>query len=270
MNISLNLATRPYIDLRPALKHLRIGIAVLAALSLILCLGLRTFHQKAEQARAAELQVQRQINSISQERQGYQAMMRQPENAELLAQIDTLNKLFDEKIFSWTLAIEDLETVLPTGVQVTNLEPIRDAKTGKITLKLRVVGPRDHADDLVQNLERSKHFLQPHIVGENSESSGGPNEKMEPVSASNRFNYDLLAEYNSFSPADRKAERKLEDGKPTADGEHIGQSAPQPRAPHPATAKQQRGKTSAATAPQPLPPLRPSKSIAKPHPGGAL
>lgn len=269
MNISLNLATRPYIDLRPALKRLRLGIAVLAALSLILCLGLRTFHQKAEQARATELQVQRQIDSLSQERQGYQAMMRQPENAELLVQIDTLNKLFDEKIFSWTLAIEDLETVLPTGVQVTNLEPIRDAKTGKITLKLRVVGPRDHADDLVQNLERSKHFLQPHIVGENSESSGGPNERMEPVSASNRFNYDLLAEYNAFSPADRKAERKLEDGKPTADGEHIGQSAPQPRAAHPSAAKQQRGKTS-ATAPPPLPPLRPSRSIAKPHLGGAL
>jgi type IV pilus assembly protein PilN len=271
MNISLNLATRPYIDLRPALKRLRIGIAVLAALCLVLCLGLHAFHQKAEEARAAELQVQRQIDSINQERQGYQAMMRQPENAQLLAQIDTLNKLFDEKIFSWTLAIEDLETVLPTGVEVTNLEPIRDAKTGQITLKLRVVGPRDHADDLVQNLERSKHFLQPHIVGESSESSGGPNEKLEPVSASNRFNYELLAEYNSSSSADRKA-GMLEDGKPPADGERIGQSAPPSHAIHPPVTGQQRGRTPYTGPAQnkPLPPLQKSRSQGKPHPGGAL
>jgi type IV pilus assembly protein PilN len=264
MNISLNLATRPYIDLRPALKRLRVGIAVLAALCLILCIGLRSFHQKAEQARATELQVQRQIDSVSQERQGYQTMMRQPENAELLAQIDTLNKLFDEKIFSWTLAIEDLETVLPNGVQVSNLEPIRDAKSGQITLKLRVVGPRNLADDLVQNLERSRHFSQPHIVGETSETNGGPNEKMEPVSASNRFNYDLMADYNSSAPVDRRVE-KPEDGKPAADGSRIVKSASQPHATHPAAAVQPRGKT-----PPPLPPLRPSTSTVKPHPGGAL
>jgi type IV pilus assembly protein PilN len=267
MNISLNLATRPYVDLRPALKRLRIGIAVLAVLCLVLCLGLRSFHKKAEEARATDLQVQRQIDSINQERQGYQAMMHQPENAQLLVQIDSLNKLFDEKIFSWTLAIEDLETVLPNGVQVSNLEPIRDAKTGQITLKLRVVGPRNLADDLVQNLERSRHFSQPHIVGESSESSGGPNEKMEPVSASNRFNYDLMADYNSAATVDRKAER-LEDGKPPADGNRIGKSAPQPHVIHPAVAAgQHRGKT---PAPVPLPPLRPSMSVAKPHPGGAL
>lgn len=269
MNISLNLATRPYIDLRPALKRLRIGIAVLVALGLILCLGLRAFHQKAEQARAAELQVQRQIDSINLERQGYQAMMNQPDNAQLLAQISTLNKLFDEKIFSWTLAIEDLETVLPAGVEVTNLEPIRDAKTGQITLKLRVVGPRDHADDLVQNLERSKHFVQPHIVGESSESSGGPNEKLEPVSASNRFNYELLADYNSSLPADRKA-GVLEDGKPQADGERIGQSAPPPHVIH--VPGQQRGRTPYTGPAQnrPLPSLQKSTSNSKPHPGGAL
>ena len=55
---------------------------------------------------------------------------------------ENLNQLFDEKAFSWTLAMEDLETVLPGGVQVTTLEPTRD-KDGHITLQLRVLGPRD-------------------------------------------------------------------------------------------------------------------------------
>jgi hypothetical protein len=94
---------------------------------------------------------------------------------------------------------------------VTTIEPVRD-KEGHIILHLRVVGPRDHADDLVENLEHSKHFLLPHIVGESSESTGGANERLEPVSASNRFTFELLAEYNSAAPIDSKAEKqKLEE-----------------------------------------------------------
>ena len=81
--------------------------------------------------------------------------MRQPENAQVLAQAEALNQLFDEKAFSWTLAMEDLETVLPGGVQVTSIEPTRD-KDGHITLHLRVLGPRDRAIELVANLEHSQ------------------------------------------------------------------------------------------------------------------
>ena len=126
--------------------------------------------------------------------------MQRPDNAQLLTQADALNKLFDEKAFSWTLAMENLETVLPGGVQVSTLEPVR-AKDGHITLHLRVDGPRDRAVDLVRNLEHSRRFLEPRIVGESSaETSTGPNQRLEPVSASNRFNFDLLAEYNPPSP----------------------------------------------------------------------
>jgi type IV pilus assembly protein PilN len=236
MHISLNLATRPYIDIRPALKQLRIAMAVLIVIGLGLCLGLRAFHQKAEEARATEQSVQKQINAINQERLGYQNMMGQPENVQLVAHAGELNELFNEKTFSWTLAMEDLETVLPGGVQVTSIEPVRDTKTGKITLKLRVVGPRDRAVDLVQNLERSKHFLQPRIVGESAESMSGPNERLEPISASSRVNFDLLADYNSTAPMalNLRAERKQEEEKPMAAGETAGKRAPVPHAAPPA------------------------------------
>ncbi len=106
-----------------------------------------------------------------------------------------LNQLFDEKAFSWTLAMEAMETVLPGGVQVTSIEPIRD-KDGHITVHVRVVGPRDRADDLVANLEHSRRFLQPRIVGESAESSNSPSQRQEPISISNRFDFDLLADYN--------------------------------------------------------------------------
>ena len=69
---------------------------------------------------------------------------------------------------------------------------------------LRVVGPRNRAIDLVENLEHSRRFLSPRIVGENSETQGGPNQRMEPVSASNRVNFDLLADYIPAKPGERR------------------------------------------------------------------
>ena len=203
MRITLNLATRPFADLGPALKRLRVGMGILALLAIALLFGLRALHQKAEQARARAHSLDGQIARITQEREGYQATMQRPENAKLLTQAEELNKLFDQKAFSWTLAMESLETVLPGGVQVSTLEPVR-AKDGHITLHLRVAGPRDRSVELVRNLEHSRRFLEPRIVGENSDTTNGPNQRLEAVSASNRFTFDLLAEYNPPLPEENK------------------------------------------------------------------
>jgi type IV pilus assembly protein PilN len=207
MRVTLNLATRPFTDLGPAIKRLRIAMGALAVIALALLLGLHALHQKAEEARAREHSFDGEIARVTREHQGYVAMMQQPENARFMSQVEDLNQLFDEKAFSWTLAMENLETVLPAGVQVTQIEPIR-AKTGQTTLHLHVVGPHDLAIDLVRNLEHSKRFLLPRIVGENAESTNsGPNARVEPVSTSNRFEFDLLADYNPPTPDERIADR---------------------------------------------------------------
>ena len=204
MRITLNLATRPFVDMEPRIKLLRVTLVSLAVIAASLGLSLIVIHQKAEQARARERLLDSQIAHITQERQGYKMMMQRPENAELLIRIGELNQILDEKAFSWTLAMENLETVLPGGVQVSTLEPVR-AKDGHITLHLRVDGPHDRSVDLVRNLEHSRRFLQPRIVGESSaETSSGPNQRLEPVSASNRFDFDLLAEYNPPSPGETR------------------------------------------------------------------
>jgi type IV pilus assembly protein PilN len=204
MRVTLNLATRPFADLGPAIRRLRIGIGILAGLAIVLALGLHAVHHRAEEARARAHSLDGAIARVESERQSYQALMQQPDNHQLLVQTDDLNKLFDEKAFSWTLAMENLETVLPGGVQVSSIEPIR-AKDGHITLHLRVIGPHDRSVELVRNLENSKRFLQPRIVGETSEASTNPNQRMEPVSASNRFTFDLFAEYNPPTADEAKA-----------------------------------------------------------------
>jgi type IV pilus assembly protein PilN len=214
MRVTLNLATRPFADLGPAIKRLRIAMGVLALVSILLGFGLHAIHQKAEAARASDHSLDGQIASINQEREGYTALMRQPANAQLLRQSAMLNKLIDEKSFSWTLAIEDLETVLPGGVQVTTLEPARQ-KDGHISLRLRVIGPHNRAVDLVRNLEHSHRFLLPRIIGEDAESLDRPGQRLAPVSAEDRVQFDLLADYNPATPEERaaakKAARRLED-----------------------------------------------------------
>jgi type IV pilus assembly protein PilN len=224
MRIRLNLATRPFADVGPAMKRLRIAMGVLVAVALVLVLGLRHFDKRAEAARARAHSLDGQIAQIENERDSYRALMRQPANALLLQQAGTLNRLFDEKSFSWTLAMEDLETVLPGGVQVSTLEPAR-AKDGHITLHLRVIGPRDKAVDLVRNLEHSKRFLSPRIVGENAETTGAPGQKLEPVSESSKVDFELLAEYNPASPEERKAMRKRA-GAGSEESSERGESGP--------------------------------------------
>lgn len=227
MRVTLNLATRPFADLGPAIKRLRIAMGILAVLAIALGFGLRALHQKAEQARARERVIDAQIARITAERQSYEALMQRPDNAQLLTEAGDLNKLFDLKAFSWTLAMENLETVLPGGLQVSTLEPVR-AKDGSITLHLRVDGARDRAVTLVRNLEHSRRFLLPRIVGENSADIGtGANQRLEPVSATNRFSFDLLADYNPPAPDEARpaGESKM---KAAAEDTRSEPTAPQP------------------------------------------
>jgi len=221
MRVTLNLASRPFTDIGPAVRRLRIGMAVLAAVCLLLGIGLYFFDRQADEARAREHSLDGQIARIRAERMNAEAMMRQPDNARLLDQAQVLNQLFDEKAFSWTLAMEAMETVLPAGVQVSSIEPLRD-KDGHITVHLRVVGPHDKAVDLVRNLESSRRFLVPRITGESAETGSGPNQRPGPVSVSDRFSVDLEAEYNPPTQEERAAANAKKSSAPASStpGEH--------------------------------------------------
>ena len=70
--------------------------------------------------------------------------------------------------------MEDLETVLPGGVQVTSIDPSATRRTGRITMQLRVDGARDRADDLVRAIGTLERFIAaPHYGEERSRASGG-------------------------------------------------------------------------------------------------
>ncbi len=236
MKVTINLASRPYTDHGPAIKQLRIGMGILAGLSLLFGLGLMHFHQAALDMAAKEQQVDRQAQQVQREQTGYRQQMQQPANARVLQQAEFLNGLFDEKNFSWTGAMEDLEQVLPAGVQVTAIEPSR-GKDGNITLHLRVSGPREQAVAMLRNMEHSKRFMTPRISGENAESNsqGG----LQPVHESGppKVTFEVLAEYNPATLAERKAATEaMRRAHPGAGQPHsMGEPRVAPRQRQPAT-----------------------------------
>ncbi len=208
MRIQLNLASRPFVELGPLYLRLRILILLLAVIAVPLWLLLATEKRKAAEAQARLDAVEQKIHALESQRSAFQVQMREPQNASVLTQSQFLNQVFARKAFSWTAVMMDLENVLPSGVQVLNIDPVV-SRDGKVTIRLRVSGPHERAVDLVRNLEHSHRFLSPRLARETAESNqnGRP---IEQVSATSNVNFDLLAEYNPLpetveKPATAKA-----------------------------------------------------------------
>ena len=219
MRISVNLATRPFVELRPLFQRLRIIMAALGVLAIVLGLLL---HSETKKAHAQESQMDalvQQTHGFQQERANNEARMHQPTNAAVLERAQFLNALFVRKSFSWTAVMMDLENVLPAGVQVTNIEP-QTLPDGTITIRLRVSGDRDRTVDLVKNLERSQCFVAPRLSSESAQTQD-PNQRSNgaPVDL-NAVEFDILAGYNPLPVHLRKkAETEQSDtstAKPTA------------------------------------------------------
>ncbi|MFY9937823.1 MAG: fimbrial assembly protein [Silvibacterium sp.] len=203
MKITLNLASKPYVDVRSIIKQLRILMGVLIVLALPLWLLQHAEQKKAQAATARVRAVEGNVQRLRKQQQSYQELMRQPQNAAVLTQSDFLNSLFRRKAFSWTATMTDLETVLPTGVQVLSIEPVV-APDGEVTIRLRVSGARDRAVELVKNLEKSRHFASPRLAGEALTTATGPNMAAQPINAAISVNFDILADYRPLSEADEK------------------------------------------------------------------
>lgn len=197
MRISLNLATRPYLELRPVLARLRAAAVVLFVLALPMLLVIRVAETRARLAEAKVDQLRGNIAQLERAQAQARALTRQGPNAQVLAQAAFLNELFRRKSFAWTAAMSDLETTLPSGVQVQAIDPVV-SPNGLVTIRMRVTGGRERAVDVVHNLERSRYFAAPHVVAEalanqNSGNQGRPG--LTEIASPADVTFDILADY---------------------------------------------------------------------------
>jgi type IV pilus assembly protein PilN len=195
MRISVNLATRPFVELRPLYQRLRIIMAVLGVLAIVLGVWLHSATKRAHIAQAQMDALVQKTRGFQQERANNEARMHQPSNAAVLDRSQFLNALFVRKSFSWTAVMMDLENVLPAGVQVTNIEP-QMLPDGELQIRLRISGDRERAVDLIKNLERSQCFVAPRLSSESAQTQD-PNQRNNgaPVNL-NAVEFDILAGYN--------------------------------------------------------------------------
>ena len=208
MRISINLATRPFIELRPLFARLRLAMAALALLAIGLGIGLYFLSARARTAEAQMDELKRQTAAFQQERQTNETRMLQPENSTVLDRAKFLNTLFASKSFSWTSVMMDLEQVLPAGVQVTSIDPEVTGE-GDVNIHLRVSGPRDLAVDLMRNLEHSQRFLVPRLANETSQTQ--ETGRLLPVVQTGMpggVEFDILSGYNPLPAAKRPAVAK--------------------------------------------------------------
>lgn len=255
MRISINLATHPFVELRPLFARLRITMAALALAAIGLGIGLHILnvHARADQAEMDTLKAQTLAAQI--ERQTNESRMKQPQNSAVLERSTFLNDLFARKSFSWTAVMMDLEHVLPAGVQVTSIEPAISAE-GDVNIRMRVSGQRELAVDLVRNLERSQRFLFPHLSSETAQTKEpGSLRQVALPEVPGGVEFDILSGYNPLSASTKNREPEQKDkpqkeaaqtnptaeGKPTKPAEHRAspaKAANVPAAPHTAVANQ--------------------------------
>jgi len=220
MRISVNLATRPFVELRPLFAKLRLAAIGLAVLAVVLAFALRSLNAKARVAEAQMTALKEKTLGYQQERQRNEARMRQPQNMAVLERSQFLNALFAHKSFSWTSVMMDLERVLPGGLQVTSIEPAT-AKTGEVSIRLRVTGDRDRAVELVRNLEHSQRFVNPRLAGEQTQAQETGRAGFQPTGPGG-VEFDILSGYNPLPLTDVKAAKANKEnnaaGSANADG----------------------------------------------------
>ena len=176
-------------------------MAALVLAGVAIAVGAHVLAAKAAKQQAQLDRVRDQTIASQESKLHTEQRMRQPANAAVLDRAHFLNALFLRKSFSWTAVMMDLENVLPTGVQVTSIEPAVTAD-GDVIIRLRVGGERDRAVQLVRNLERSRRFLQPRLGSESAqakETAAGNGPRPIPGSVPvgpAAVEFEILANYN--------------------------------------------------------------------------
>jgi type IV pilus assembly protein PilN len=203
MRISVNLATRPFVELRPLFARLRLAMAVLTVMAVALGIALYHYSVRARAEQAQMDVLKSQTAALETERQKNEARMREPQNRAVLERSQFLNDLFATKSFSWTSVMMDLERVVPAGVQVTSIEPAISAEH-EVNIRLRVSGDRDRVVDLVRNLERSQRFLAPRPANETAQTQehGGVT-PVAQVGVPGGVQFDIVSGYNPLPPVDK-------------------------------------------------------------------
>lgn len=185
MRLNINLASRPYEDAR---RFYLTWIPLTLALLLVAITTSLLSYQRHQESRNVRSQLddrQAQMAQLDKEYSDARTTLDLPQNSGTRDQSQFLNDLFQRKSFSWTKVLSDLETVMPTGVQVVSIKPELNQQ-GQLQFDLTVAADRrEDAIDLTRNMEKSPRFFQPAIRAEHTKRD----------TKENRITVDIVSQY---------------------------------------------------------------------------
>ena len=158
MKFPINLASQPFRRDRAMIAaSVAVSILLIATLGGLIFLVLLDRSQLAD-VRGDLARLNQQIRMVNAEQAKLDAVLRRPENTEVLERSVLLNQLLYRKGISWTKILEDLGTTLPYNVQINNIRPFVN-KDNKITLDMQVASQTQGAIiDFLKALESSPLF----------------------------------------------------------------------------------------------------------------
>jgi Tfp pilus assembly protein PilN len=123
MKFPINLASQPFHKDRPILLGFG-AVAALLVASLILLTSLAIAdRRRSADTRAVIARLDRQIARATADQERVDAILRRPENAEVMERSLFLNELLFRKGVSWTRVFADLEKTLPPDVRLITIRP---------------------------------------------------------------------------------------------------------------------------------------------------
>ena len=160
MKFPINLASQPFHRDRPILFASG-ALALLMVVSLVLLgsLAIADRH-RSRNTRRVIAQLDRQIEQAAAEQARLDALLRRPENAEVLERSLGLNALLYRKGISWTRLFADLEKTLPPDVRLVMIRP-QVVSEKQVNLEM-VVAARTMAPvfEMAKDLESSEAFSE--------------------------------------------------------------------------------------------------------------
>jgi Tfp pilus assembly protein PilN len=163
MKFPVNLATQPLRKDRPILVASgAVGILMVVTLVLLVSLALADRHRSADTRRVIA-NLEQKIERAVAEQSRLNAVLQQPENAEVLERSLFLNALLFRKGISWTQVFADLEKTLPPNVRLINIRP-QVVSENQVYLEMNV-GAESPAPvvEMIRHLESSDVFGAPAV-----------------------------------------------------------------------------------------------------------
>lgn len=172
LRININLASKPFVNQRKFYLILVLLVAVLLAGSAWNISRYRVIHAY-KVADSVEIAASRtRLAEMEKEEALLRQRLQRPEIAEFLEKAEYLNQLIDQRTFSWTRLLNELETLTPPNVQIASLRP--KLEKGAIDIEI-VANARTDQDAIlfVSNLEGGNSFFNVRPLSEDVAKTPG-------------------------------------------------------------------------------------------------